>query len=179
MSKLILKIFIAVVLIAIIAGISLIKSNLKANLDSKNIQDIKKQYFQTRDSLLLKQLDDSTRVYIDSIQTLEKYYEYQIDNLNRLYAANESLLTAELKSKEQALKDAREKSTQPKIQPPVQKPKTVDISKKVKDDYERLIFMLPEDLTRYELKVSINEIIIELSQKYKISPDSVKTILTS
>nr|MBN2277699.1 hypothetical protein [candidate division Zixibacteria bacterium] len=173
MGKLILKILLAIVLISIIAGLSVYKSHLSAKREQADREALKEEYFQTRDSIILRQFDDSTRVYIDSIQYLEKFYQDRIDSLNTFYTAQESVLTSRIQEQEEALKKKNNISTPSTVRPQKQD----DTHERIRDDYDRRINDLPGDLTRYELRVSIDEIIIELSEKYKISPDSVRQIL--
>lgn len=134
------------------------------------MQSLKNEYFRTHDSLLLEQLDDTTRMYVDSIQTLQDYFKYQIDSLNDFYAEKESLLTTEIEKQRAEIVAAPNKATKPKPK----KSTKPSISSKVIKDYNSLIDKLPGDLTDYEERVSVDEIVIELARKYKISPDKVK-----
>jgi TolA-binding protein len=172
MKRNIIKIFAILVLIAGLVGISVIKSNLSAKRSAESMQSIKDEYFRTRDSLLLQKLDDTTRVYVDSIQNLETFYLAQIDSLNDYHADRESLLTAEIE-KQKASNTASKKTTVAKKPPPD------TISPKVKAEYNSLLSRLPGDLTDYERRVSTDEIIIELSKKYNLSPEKIKKITGS
>jgi len=169
MIRTVFKLAIVLILIGIIAGISTIKSNLAAKRESVNIESIKDEYFRTRDSILLKKFDDSTRVYIDSIETLEKFYRYQIDSLNRYYAQKESLLTARYAS--------QKRNTRTKKSGKINSADSA--SALLLHEYNALLKKLPTDLTGYEKKVSVNELTVELSKKYKISPDSVRSIISA
>jgi hypothetical protein len=71
----------------------------------------------------------------------------------------------------------KKKATLPKKK---KKRPAVDLSvSKIRSEYEQSLKRLPGDLTSYELRVSADEIIIELSKKHKISPDSVKKIINN
>ena len=167
MLRNITKIFVILALVAVLIGISVIKSKISAQRSNEKMESIKEEYFRTHDSLLLAKMDDTTRVYVDSIHNLETFYSIQIDSLNKYYAVRESLLTAEIEKekKKNAAGPAPAVSTKP--------PKDT-LSPKVKSDYESLVKRLPGDLTDYERRVSIDEIVIELSQQYNISPEKIK-----
>ena len=177
MKRTIVKLFAVFVLVGIIVGISVIKSSVSAKREANRVTSIKDEYFKTQDSLLLARLDDSTRFYIDSILRMETFYQSQIDSLNRFYAKKDSL---------QAIEEARKKKaasskTSSKKQVAKSKPKkiaTVDNkSKMLKSYFNSISKDLPGDLTKYEKEVSVRELVIDLSNKYKISPDSVRKIL--
>ncbi|MEW5924373.1 MAG: hypothetical protein AB1746_10330 [Candidatus Zixiibacteriota bacterium] len=170
MFRNILKIFAILVLIGILIGISVIKSKISAKKSNEKMESIKEEYFRTHDSLLLEKLDDTTRVYVDSIRNLEIFYSSRIDSLNKYYAERESLLTVEIeKEKNKNITNAKTSTNDT--------PAKDTLSPKVKADYEGLVKRLPGDLTAYERRVSIDEIVIELSQQYKISPEKVRKIV--
>lgn len=170
MKKNVIKLIAIVVLVAAIVGISVIKSNISAKRTAEKITSLKEEYFRTRDSVILEQLDDTTRIYIDSIQSLESFYLSQIDSLNKYFADKESLLRAEIDKQKAKNKTTAPKKTTKKTSKP-------SVSTKVKNDYNDLTKRLPGDLTSYERRVSVDEIIIELSKKYKITPAKVKRIV--
>jgi len=170
MKSNILKIVVIVVLAAVLVGISVIKSNISAKRSSEKMQLLKEEYFNTHDSLLLEQLDDTTRLYVDSIQQLEAFFAAQIDSLNNYHAEKESLLSAEVKEQKAKAAAATKKKTTPKKK----KSSKPSVSSRVKSDYKSLVGRLPSDLTVYENRVSVNEIIVELAKKYKLSPEKVK-----
>jgi hypothetical protein len=175
--KTILKIFAALVLLAVIVGISVIKSSVSAKREAGRIATIKEEYFNTQDSLLLARLDDSTRIYIDSIVKLKAFYQFQIDSLNKFYATKDSLRAAEeLKRKKAAASKSATSKRAVKTTPKKQavRDKT---PREIRSDFDSLLGMLPTDLTKYEMDVSIRELVVDLSNKYKISPDSVKKVL--
>jgi hypothetical protein len=175
--KTIYKIFAALALLAVIIGISVIKSSVSAKREANHITKIKEEYFKTQDSLLLTRMDDSTRFYIDSIVRMEAYYQNQIDSLNKFYAARDSLRAAEeLKRKRDAAAKNNAKKQAVKTTP--KEPDVKDETpRKIRFDFDSLLSRLPEDLTKYEMDVSIRELVIDLSNKYKIAPDSVKKVL--
>jgi hypothetical protein len=178
MKRTIVKLFAVFVLVGIIVGISVIKSSVSAKREANRVTSIKDEYFKTQDSLLLARLDDSTRFYIDSILRMETFYQSQIDSLNRFYAEKDSLQAIE----EVGKKKAADSITSSKKQVAKSKPKkiaTVDNkSQKLKSDFDSISKDLPGDLTKYEKEVSVRELVIDLSNKYKISPDSVRKILS-
>ncbi len=177
MRRTILKIFAALILIGIIIGISVIKSSVSAKREAKRLTSIKEEYFKTQDSLLLARLDDSTRFYIDSIFKMESFYQSQIDSLNQFYAWKDSLRAIE-EAKRKKTTESKTSSKKPVAKNKPKKEIAVDTeSKNVRYDFDLLFKKLPGDLTRYEKEVSIRELVIELSNKYKIAPDSVKRIL--
>jgi type II secretory pathway pseudopilin PulG len=167
MGKTLLKILVALVLIAVLVAISIIKSNLSASREASRVESFKQQYLETQDSVLLEYLDDSTRFYIDSLQELESFYRSRIDSLNRQYAYKESLAAEE--------KASTSKDTSREKKP--EKHKIDSTAIRLLNDYKSMIKKLPNDLTRYEKKVTFNELVIELSDKYKLSPDSVRKVI--
>ncbi len=172
----ILKVFAAFALIGIIIGISVIKSSVSAKREANRLTSIKEEYFKTTDSLLLARMDNSTRFYIDSILRMETFYQSQIDSLNRFYARQDSLRAIEDANKKTA--DSITSSKKPDTKnTPKMKTAVDNKSEKVRSDFDSLINKLPDDLTKYEKEVSIRELVINLSNKYKISPDAVKRIL--
>ena len=170
MKKNAIKLLAVIVLVAAIIGISVIKSNISAKRTAEKITLLKEEYFRTRDSVILEQLDDTTRIYVDSIQNLESFYLSQIDSLNEYFANKESLLVAELNKQKTNKANTSPQKTKRQISKP-------SVSSNVKSDFNDLTKRLPGDLTSYEKRVSIDEIIIELSKKYKISPDEVRQIV--
>ncbi len=169
MLKNILKILAIVVLAGGIVAISVMKSTISAKRQTTELERIKEQYYAERDSVYLRQFDDSTRFYIDSILKVELFYGKQIDSLNRhfdsLLAAKERAQTETAARKENSLQTA-------------QKPKAKDaMAEAIRLSYKKKVGSLPADLTPYEKRVSIKEIVVGLSQEYKISPDSVSRIV--
>jgi len=167
MWKLIGKIFIALILLAVVIGISFYRAEMTAHKETEQLEKIKEEYFNTRDSVYLAQLDDSTRFYIDSIMRLDSFYSAVIDSLNEQYQIVDSLLLAEMARKAE--------ENEPKKEP--EKPKIDPVIEKVKGDYRSMRRDLPGDLTSYEKRIAFNEIYIKLSRKYSLSPDSVKKII--
>jgi len=181
MKRTVLKITAIIILVGIIIGISVIKSSISAKREAERLTSIKEEYFKSHDSLLLAQFDDSTRIYIDSILKLEKFYQNQIDSLNLFYSMKDSLQAIEkAKNDVETVKKAESNmiSQKPvKTDKPEMK-KSVDTNLiKLKSDFDSLLNGLPGDLTTYEKEVSVRELVIDLSNKYKIAPDSVKIIL--
>ncbi len=174
------KIAAVIILATILVAISIIKSSISDKTSASLDQTQLDRYFQTRDSLLLKQFDDTTRFYIDSLVELEDYFSYQIDSLNDYFRLRESTLVAEKVIDTVVIKDTvqvtKYKTSPPvgKVTASVTKPKTDSTSQKVKEEYFAVYNRLPKDLTSYEEKVSRNEIIVELSKKYDISPKTVQ-----
>ncbi len=174
--KTILKILAALALLAVIIGISVIKSSVSAKRQADHITQIKEEYFKTQDSLLLSRMDDSTRFYIDSIVRMETYYQHQIDSLNKFYATRDSLRADELKKKRAAA--SKNIATKQGVKTAPKKPAVKDETpREIRSDFDSLLSMLPKDLTKYEMDVSIRELVVDLSNKYKIAPDSVKKVL--
>ncbi|UCD94966.1 MAG: hypothetical protein JSU69_02635 [Candidatus Zixiibacteriota bacterium] len=175
MKKTIVKLAVIAILIAVLIGISVMKSSISAGREKAKIASIKEEYYRTRDSILLGQMNDSVRAYVDSIQRLEDFFQDEIDSLNRYYAERESLMAAEHEKEIESLKAQKKKKTTQKPQKGASK--IASVEQKVRADYDRLRKMLPGDLTAYEKKVSINEIVVELSKKYAVSPDSIRKML--
>lgn len=169
MLKNILKITAVLILTGGIVAVSVMKSSISAKKQTAELDKIKEQYYAERDSLYLSQLDDSTKFYVDSILKVELFYSKQIDSLNSHF---DSLLLA----KEQAQKElAAQKngSAKPKAKPAVKD----SISEAIRQTYKKKVGNLPVDLTQYEKRVSVKEIVVGLSQEFKISPDSVNKIV--
>jgi hypothetical protein len=183
MKKTIIKIAAIIILVGIIIGISVIKSSISAKREAERLTSIKEEYFKSHDSLLLAQFDDSTRIYIDSILKLEEFYQSQIDSLNLFYAIEDSLRLIEKAEEVEKTEKAEKAKSKIVAQKPAKtdKPemkKSIDTNLiKLKSNFDSLLYGLPGDLTKYEKEVSVRELVIELSNKYKISPDSVKKIL--
>ena len=177
MKKILLKIFTALILIGIIVAISVIKSSVSAKREAERIASIKEEYFKTQDSLLLARMDDSTRFYIDSILRMEAFYQSQIDSLNRFYTEKDSLRAIEEAGRKKAADSKTSSSKQAAKKTPEQTTKIDETSKEVRSDFDSLLKILPDDLTKYEKEVSLREIVIDLSNKYKISPARIKKIL--
>jgi hypothetical protein len=174
MKKTMLKYIAAIVLIIALVAISVIKTNVSANRHERDIDKIKEDYFTTRDSLYLKQLDDSTRFYIDSILKLENHYTEVIDSLNLYHDSIQQALNMEKEILEYSDSIAPEMKAAEVSEP------TIDpIVDSVLTSYRKRIEMLPKDLTKYEHRISLYEITINLSREFKISPDSVKIIVKS
>ncbi len=177
MKRIFLKIFAALILIGLIVAISVIKSSVSAKREAERIASIKEEYFKTQDSLLLARMDDSTRFYIDSIIRMETFYQAQIDSLNQFYAEKDSLRAIEEARRKNAADSKTSSSKQAAKMTPGQKTEIDETSKEVRSDFDSLFKMLPDDLTQYEKEVSRREIVVDLSNKYKISPARVKKIL--
>jgi len=174
------KIVAVIILATILVAISIIKSSISDKTSASLNENQLEQYFQSRDSLLLRQFDDTTRFYIDSLINQEDYFNYQIDSLNDYFRLRESTIVAERVVDTILIRDTI-RVTKYKTSPPTKKKPTSTakktnntVSTKVKDEYSAIYARLPKDLTDYEEKVSRNEIIVELSKKYKISPKTVK-----
>lgn len=167
MNRTVFKIVAIIVLTGVIVAVSVLKSTISARRQNEKMASIRDEYFKTRDSTLLKMLDDSTRIYVDSIQTLEVYYQAQIDSLNMFYAEKEGLPWIR-DTNEGGLSGTADADTI----------FTLDSTAlEVLADYNILLGELPGDLTDYEKRVSIRELTVGLSKKYMISPDSVKKII--
>jgi len=155
-----------VVLLGAVLVISILKSSLTEQRILKNTEDIKAEYFRTRDSLLLGQLDDTVVFYIDSITNLETYYARQIDSLNRQFALRDSLARISVAEGDSVgIGSDSGNSTLDSL--------TISLTA----DYDSMSASLPDDLTAYEKEVSIKELIILLSEKYQLSPDSIKYMI--
>ena len=180
MKKTILKYIAAIVLIIVLVAISVIKTNVSAYRLDRDVDKLKEEYFATRDSVYLKQLDDSTRYYIDSILNLESHYTDVIDGLNKYHDSLQLALKAEktklankvtpVQKKPVVKKKQTVKKSTPKIDP---------IVKIIHNSYSMRVEALPTDLTKYERRISLDEITINLSREFKISPDSVGKIIKS
>jgi hypothetical protein len=168
--KTLTKIFVAVILLAVIAGVSFIKSSISAQRETEKIDKLKEEYFKTQDSLLAAQLSDSVARYIDSIRLLDEFYISQIDSLNKYYNDRELLVI-------DSVKKLKSQPTQKTTSKKKKKSKTTSKNQKIKKEYSSLIAKLPKDLTSYEKRVAYNEIKIELAQKYKLSPEKLNKIL--
>lgn len=171
MLKLLLKILLVFILLAVIAGVSYVKL-IRADKRQANIlEGLKKEYFETQDSIYAAQLDEEVRQYLDSIRQLDQYFSNQIDSLNEFYSGRESVLTGQLK---QAKEQNNRKMTSSNRKMTLKKDSLAD---KVKAEYKSALGQLPADLTSYEKRVAYNEIKIELSEKYEISPDSLQKLI--
>ena len=176
MSKTGVKIAAFFVLLLVLVGISVIKSVVSANRREADLEAVKGEYFATQDSVYRQMLSDSTRRYLDSLIELEAFYQNNIDSLNVYYDS----VTAELEkqvSEATAVVATPKDSAPPEKKP--EKPKVDPLIKKVKLLYQRKVGELPRDLTAYEKRVALKEITVEVSQEYKISPDSVTRIMKS
>lgn len=169
MLKTILKISAIVVLTGGLVAVSVMKSSISAKKQAGELERLKEQYYAERDSVYLRQLDDSTKFYVDSILKVELFYGHQIDSLNKYF---DSLLRA---------KDTSQKvnGQKKKVQNSLAKELGITDSAvtAIKSNYKKLIADLPGDLTPYEKKVSIKEIVVSLSREYKISPESINRIV--
>ncbi|MBN2226589.1 MAG: hypothetical protein JW763_04430 [candidate division Zixibacteria bacterium] len=176
MHKTGVKIAAFLVLLAVLIGISVIKSMVSANRREADLETIKREYFATQDSVYRKMLSDSTRRYLDSLIDLEAFYQSNIDSLNDYYDS----VTADLqKQVKEAAAVVAKKNEDPPPAKKQSKPKVDPLIKKVKLMYQRKIGDLPRDLTAYEKRVALKEITVEISKEYKISPDSVTAIVNS
>jgi ABC-type Na+ efflux pump permease subunit len=173
MKRTVVRLAAIAILVAILIGISVIKSNISAGREKQKIASIKEQYYRTQDSVLLNQLNDSIRAYIDSIERLEDVFQGEIDSLNRYYAERESLMAVEHQIEVESLKGRKKKSGERARE----SSSNSSLEEKIRADYDHLYELLPADLTSYEKKVSINEIVLELSKRHSISPDSIRRIL--
>lgn len=172
MLKNIIKIAAIVILTGGIVAISVMKSSISAKRQTVEIEKMKERFYTYRDSVFLQQLNDSTRHYVDSILKVEIYYGHQLDSLNNYY---DSLLKAQqaAQAKQQtATKPAQ--TTRKTVKKPPAKDPTVEA---IKYNYRRMLKGLPTDLTPYEKRVSVKEIVITLSRQFKVSPDSVNKIV--
>ncbi|MFH2035034.1 MAG: hypothetical protein ABIJ45_01425 [Candidatus Zixiibacteriota bacterium] len=171
--KTILKIFLVIVLMGVLAGISYIKSGRSAKREAGQAEAIHFEWARVQDSIQMAQLADSSRHYIDSLMALDAFYQTQIDSLNQYYANIEADLKSELK-KAQEVKTTAQKTTTNK------KKTTSDKNSKnqtIKSEFKKMIGELPSDLTDYEKRVAYNEVKLELAQKYNMSPESLDKIV--
>lgn len=171
MLKLLLKILLVLILLAVIAGVSYVKIIRADKRQAILLEEIKKEYFETQDSIYAAQLDDEIRLYLDSIRQLDEFFNNQIDSLNKYHSERESVLTAQI---EQAKKQASSEEPAAKKKSTTKKDSLTD---KIRKDYKSALGQLPGDLTSYEKRVATNEIKVELAKKYKISPDSLEKII--
>ncbi len=170
MKRNIFKYIAIVVLVIALVVISVIKSRVSASRHEEDIRRIKEEYFATRNGEYLKLLDDSTRFYVDSIVKLEGYYGLIIDSLNKYHDSLQlGLISAETE------KD----NNQEMVNKPEPEPEIDPIIQKVLSSYQNQLGDLPKDLTKYENRISLYEIKINLSREFNISPDSVWTIINS
>lgn len=185
--KIFLKLILIVILLMILAGISYWKYDIKREAAKDEVVRLKGKLFEHRDSLFAQQMGDTTGFYQDSLTVLDRYYEMVIDSLNRRYANMETeytgiadSLTAETRKLSSELSEAQKKASTKKSSSsskPKPKKKTDERAERMKADYKRLIGLLPSDLTDYEKRVAHNEVIIELSQKYQVTPEYLKKIV--
>lgn len=172
MMKLLLKIFLILLLLVVIAGISFLKTSRSSRNEESARESIKIEYAKTMDSLHVLQLDKNFQYYSDSINRLDEYYQFQIDSLNCYFADRESELITQMEimkpgnTKKESPSETENDTSQESL-----------VAQKIVSDYNSALKSLPADLTSYEKKVAFNEIKVELSKKYKISPDSLKKII--
>ncbi len=172
MLKNIIKILAIVVLTGGIVAISVMKSSISAKRQTVEIEKMKERFYAYRDSVFLRQLDDSTRHYVDSILKVEIFYGHQLDSLNGYY---DSLLKAQQAAQK---KQPEQASTKPAPRKTVKKPAAKDpTAEAIKYNYRKMLKGLPADLTPYEKRVSVKEIVVTLSRQFKVSPDSVSRII--
>jgi hypothetical protein len=169
MGRFVFKLGLAIVLLAVIVGISYIKTSLSAKRESQHLKEMESKYAQTIDSLHLQELKDSSLFYIDSLVRMDAFYRDQIDSLNQHFSERESTLIADIKAQAEKKKTTTKKKSS--------KPKTDPFKKKVRTEYKKRINALPNDLTSYEMRVAYNEVHADLSKKFKISPDSLKKLI--
>jgi len=170
MHKTGVKIAAIVGLILVLVGISVIKSVVSANRREADLETVKSEYFATQDSVYQKMLSDSTRRYLDSLIALEAFYQGGIDSLNHYY---DSVTAALEKDAKEVSRTASVEKKKPTTKKKTSKPKVDPLVRKVKSLYQRKVGDLPRDLTSYEKRVALKEITVEVSNEYKISPDSV------
>lgn len=111
-----IRLLVVVVLVGVLVAISIIKSNVSAYREDMGLKALEAQYRTTIDSLqelvghydsagtdsllagdillqtqlnllLIKQLQDSTRFYTDSLKRTEDYYQELVDSINSYYAS--------------------------------------------------------------------------------------------
>jgi hypothetical protein len=166
MSKKVSIIFAILALLAVLILISVLKSSVDSKRAAKQVESMKKELVRTQDSLIHLSVDSGLS-YMDSIRTLEAYYLSQIDSLNHYYADRGPAIS--VKSDSQANEATKRGGSE----------FTDSTFINVLADYKKMLKDLPGDLTEYELKVSKNELTVELSKKYQVSPDSVRKIIAS
>jgi hypothetical protein len=114
------------------------------------------EYGRARDSLLVREMRDSSRFYADSLKNLEKYYQNQIDSLNRLYGIVDSSKVE--KADQKALLTG------------------TDVVKMIAE-YDSLVHEFPKHMTAEERKTTLAHLSAKLTRKYTLPADSVKKIL--
>ena len=156
MTRTAFKIFAVLILIGIIIGISVLKSSISAKRDESKIQTMHSEYGRARDSLLVREMRDSSRFYADSLKNLEKYYQNQIDSLNRLYGIVDSSKVD--KADQKALLTG------------------TDVVKMIAE-YDSLVHEFPKHMTADERKTTLAHLSAKLTRKYTLPADSAKKIL--
>ncbi len=158
MARTAFKILAILILIGVIIGISVLKSSISAKRDESRIQNMQSEYGRARDSLLVREMKDSSRFYSDSLKNLERYYQNQIDSLNRLYGIVDSSKTE--KPDQKALLTG------------------TDVVKMIAE-YDSLVHEFPKHMTAEERKRALGRLTSKLTRKYTLPADSVKKILDS
>ncbi|MCX6827086.1 MAG: hypothetical protein NTV06_07475 [candidate division Zixibacteria bacterium] len=85
MNNKLIKISAILLLIAVIVGISVIRTRLSSKHEETAIRALQAQYKKTQDSLIAKLVTDSVKFYTDSIGALQVYYRAEIDSLQYPY----------------------------------------------------------------------------------------------
>jgi hypothetical protein len=168
------KMILAAILLFILALISYVQTSDTSAGKKEELYRKGYLHFKRLDSLHLAMIDDTSGFYIDSLERLDEYYSRIIDSLDDFYSDREAAYLEaqkrlEAENKSMAVKSQRQTKTAPR------KTKKVDtVRTKIKEDYRHMLADLPSDLTDYEKKVARNEIIVELSMKYKLPPESIR-----
>lgn len=168
------KIILAGVLLFILALISYIQTSDTSAGKKEELYRKGYLHFKRLDSLHLAMVNDTSGFYIDSLERLDEFYLKIIDSLDSFFydreaAYLEAQKRIEAENKSMAAESKKQTKTTPK------KTKKVDtVRTKIRKDYQYMLADLPSDLTDYEKKVARNEIIVELSTKYKLPPESIR-----
>jgi hypothetical protein len=173
------KLALAVVLFAIVIGVSYLKTT-RGEQRVSAVREANREMAQENIGLkksvdsLQTEISDTAGRLSDSIQQLDNAYKSNIDSLTQLAASREEeigKLDERLKAEQAAAKKAENpQTTRPKASRSGRKEvDTEAFNKRVIDYYQKSYVELPKDLTEYEYRVAVQEIRQETAEKFSIT----------
>jgi len=167
------KIFLAIILLALVIGISYLKLSRqsvektsayqKGHKESEKIVSEKQYQLDSLGQVLIEKED----LFTDSLTKIEKFYTDEKDSMTQSLES-ERLKNKELSYQVDSLKQKAEKPKKTSKSTSFSKSEATK-HKQILDYYKRRYVDLPKDLSDYEKKVARNEIREETVQKFSIT----------
>ncbi len=174
------KVFIGLFLIALIAGVSWLKSErdqvkheqIKSEAKKESVAEVE-QLRQNIDSIMTD-MQNSEAEFVDSIDRMTQAYSEETDSLHTVLA--ESSTAIDSLTKLASAKTSQKKTAITNTVAKKKKSSSEDLHRKIIAYSKKRHSDLPNDLSSYEQRIALSEIREETAKRFKISVDKLNKI---